>query len=139
MIRCRTWHSSRLWTFDHSPMGASFHCRALIDSGIVSKFRHLAGESEVQAIVVDDKKEGSQNWPLWNSTANSSKVRGQAIDDDPLPPYCRSVFNPGSNIALAAQGTNLPPEPFVVTLSKALRKSKNTTSTAPGQSHSLIM
>ena len=69
--------------------------------GIVSELRHLAGEAEVQVIDINDKKEGSQNRPL------------HTIDDDPLPPSCQPILYPRSNIALDAQGSNLPHEPFV--------------------------
>ena len=50
----------------------------------------------------------------------SGPVRGYAIDDDPLPLFCQPVFNPGSNIVLDAQGTNLPHEPFVRDFIKGL-------------------
>ena len=59
------------------------------------------------------KRRGPKNRPLWHTTGNSGPVRGHTIDDDPLPPSCQPILYPGSNIALDAQGSNLPHEPFV--------------------------
>ena len=41
-------------------------------------------------------------------------MRGHTIDDDLLPPSCLPILYPGSNIALDAQGSNFPHEPFVM-------------------------
>ena len=50
---------------------------------------------------------------MGNTTANSGPVRGHTIDDDTLPSSCQPILYPGSNIALDAQGSNLPHGPFV--------------------------
>ena len=90
-------------------MSASSHCRILIDSGIValisqlgivSKLWHLAGDAKV--IDIYDQKEGPQNSPRGNTTANSGPVKSHTIYDDPLPPSCQPIFGLGRNISLVA-------------------------------------
>ena len=51
--------------------------------------------------------------PLANITANSGPFRRHTISDDPLPPSCQPILDPGSNIPLDALCSNFPQEPFM--------------------------
>ena len=73
-----------------------FWIAALIPS-LVSKGNLHTLLAEVQVIHIYDKIKGLQSPPLGNTTAKSSPVRRHTIYDDPLPPSCQPIFDPGSN------------------------------------------
>ena len=97
-------------------MAARSLCRARTDSGFAALIPSLVSSANLdtllerarsRSLIYITKRIGPKTDPY------SGPVRGHTIDDDPLPPSCKPIFNPGSNIALDAQGSNLPHEPFV--------------------------
>ena len=107
--------------------------------GVVSELSHLAGEDEVQVIDMDKKRRGPKTDPWGTSLLTAVQSEGTPL----TMTFCLLNAN-----QFSIQASTLPRMPMartflmnllwrtLVTLPKALRKSKTTTSTALERSHS---
>ena len=140
---CRTWHFSRLkgicQTVDHSPMAARSLCRARTDSGFAALIPSLVSSANLGTLLERPRSRSL----IYITKRIGPKLTLTAVHSEGTPLTMTLCLLPANQFSI--QKATLPWMPrartFLMsllwgTLSKALRKSKKTTSTALERSHS---